>query len=136
MMKKGNSQNISNFINLSGVRWYILIILFSILSTVLIVIIGDNSNMWLYFRQVVSIPFIFFFPGYALVSNLYSVNEMGSIEKLALSISLSLIIVPSIGLLSNYMGWRINKNIQTYLILSFILVMSTISVYKTYKSNH
>ena len=135
-MKRGNSQNILNFNNLSRVRWYILIILFSILSTVLIVIIGDNSNMWIYFRQVISIPFTFFFPGYVLVNNIYSVNEIGDVEKLALSISLSLIIVPSIGLLSNYMGLGINKNTQTYLILSFILVMSIIGVYKTYKSNH
>ena len=135
-MKRGNSQNIFNFNNLSRVRLYILIILFSILSTVLIVIIGDNSNMWIYFRQVVSIPFTFFFPGYVLVNNIYSVNEMGDVEKLALSISLSLIIVPSIGLLSNYMGLGINKNTQTYLILSFILIMSTIGVYKTYKSNY
>lgn len=133
-MKKKTPQNILSFINLSRVRWYILIIFISILSTVLI-IISDNSNMSIYFRQVISIPFMFFFPGYVLVNNMYSVNEIGDVEMLTLSISLSLIIVPSIGLLSNYVGLDINKGTQTYLILFFILIMSIIGIYKTYKSN-
>ena len=129
-MKRGKS-NILDFINRSEVRWHIIIMLFSIFSTALIVIIGDNVETWIYFRQLVSIPFTFFFPGYVLVKNIYSVDELGSVEIIALSVTLSLIIVPSIGLLSNYVGLGITKNTQTYLILSFILIMSIVGIYKS-----
>ena len=128
-MKRGNS-NILDFLNRSEVKWYIIIMLFSIFSTASILIIGDDVETWIYFRQLVSIPFTFFFPGYVLVNNIYSVDELGSVERVALSVTLSLIIVPLIGLLSNYVGLGITKNTQTYLILSFILIMSVIGIYR------
>ncbi|MGC8542529.1 MAG: DUF1616 domain-containing protein, partial [Vulcanisaeta sp.] len=49
-----------------------------------------------------------FMPGYALVEALYPRgDELGPLERLALSIGLSLAVVPLIGLLLNYTPWGI-----------------------------
>jgi len=52
--------------------------------------------------------FVLFLPGAMLISALYPKGEdMDTIERLALSIGLSLAVVPLIGLLLNYTPWGI-----------------------------
>jgi uncharacterized membrane protein len=59
-------------------------------------------------RVVLGIPFVLFFPGYALISALYPRREdLDGIERLALSLGLSLAVVPLIGLVLNYTPWGI-----------------------------
>jgi len=57
----------------------------------------------LFVRTVIGIPFLLFFPGYALVCALFpKKKDLDEIERLALSIGLSIAVVPLIGLVLNY----------------------------------
>jgi len=59
-------------------------------------------------RIVLGLPFVLLFPGYVLISALYPrKNDLDGIERLALSLGLSLAIVPLIGLVLNYTPWGI-----------------------------
>jgi uncharacterized membrane protein len=59
-------------------------------------------------RVVLGLPFVLFFPGYTLIAALYPRrDDLDGIERLALSLGLSLAVVPLIGLVLNYLPWGI-----------------------------
>lgn len=69
----------------------------------LIVLLPENPA-----RIVLGLPFVLFFPGYALIAALYPRrDDLDGIERLALSLGLSLAVVPLVGLVLNYTPWGI-----------------------------
>lgn len=59
-------------------------------------------------RVALGLPFVLFFPGYTLIAALYPRRaDLDGIERLALSLGLSLAVVPLIGLVLNYTPWGI-----------------------------
>lgn len=59
-------------------------------------------------RIALGLPFVLFFPGYTLIAALYPRrDDLDGIERLALSLGLSLAVVPLIGLVLNYTPWGI-----------------------------
>ena len=67
-----------------------------------------NASPLLYARYVLGGVFILFLPGFMLISALYPRSgELDGLERLALSIGLSLAIVPLVGLILNYTPWGI-----------------------------
>jgi uncharacterized membrane protein len=75
-------------------------------------------------RVALGTPFVLFFPGYTLISALFpKKKDLNSIERVALSLGLSLAVVPLIGLGLNYIPFGIR--LQPVLALfSFRLVPS------------
>lgn len=79
-------------------------------------------------RIILGLPFVLFFPGYALMAALFPRREgMGGIERLALSFGLSIAVVPLIGLILNYTPWGIRLESTLWSIASFILIMAVIA---------
>ena len=79
-------------------------------------------------RIAVGIPFVLFFPGYALMAALYIRKVgMGGIVRVALSLGMSLAVVVLIGLILNYTPWGITLDSVLYSLASFILAMSIIA---------
>ena len=75
--------------------------------TVLVVFVVNTSPV-LYVRYVLGGIFILFLPGAMLIAALYpKEGELDGLERLALSIGLSLAIVPLVGLILNYTPWGI-----------------------------
>lgn len=76
-------------------------------------------------RITLGLPFVLFFPGYALMVVLFPRKaRMVGVERIALSFGLSIAIVSLIGLILNYMPWGIRLESILYSIASFILIMS------------
>jgi len=74
------------------------IILLSIILILFIALLPDNAM-----RVALGLPFILFFPGYALIAFLFPrKDDLGIIERVALSFGLSIAITPLIGLGLNY----------------------------------
>lgn len=73
-----------------------------------LVVFAVNSSVLLYTRYVLGGVFVLFLPGFMLISALYPRGgELDGLEKLALSIGLSLAVVPLVGLMLNYTPWGI-----------------------------
>ncbi|MGA3406644.1 MAG: DUF1616 domain-containing protein [Candidatus Bathyarchaeia archaeon] len=73
------------------------------LATVLVIAVSPNS--FLPVRWVLGSVFVLFIPGYVAVEALFPTRDLDSIERLALSIGLSLTLVPLVGLLLNFTSW-------------------------------
>jgi uncharacterized membrane protein len=80
-------------------------------------------------RVVLGLPFVLFFPGYVLIAALYPRgNDLDGIERVALSLGLSLAVVPLIGLVLNYTPWGIRLTPILVSLALFIAVCSAAAV--------
>jgi uncharacterized membrane protein len=80
-------------------------------------------------RVVLGLPFVLFFPGYVLIAALYPRrNDLDGVERFALSLGLSLAVVPLIGLALNYTPWGIRLTPILVSLALFIAVCSAAAV--------
>ena len=78
------------------------------LGTLLVVYALPDDFPLVVFRWVLGSVFVLFVPGYVAVEALFPRGrELDGIERLALSVGLSLALVPLVGLLLNYTPWGI-----------------------------
>jgi len=102
------------------------LILMNSLVIVLIVVIALSPSHIL--SIIIGLPFVLFFPGYALVTALFiKKEELDSIERVLLSFFMSIVVVSLLGLILNYTPWGIRLEPLLYSIGSFILIALTIA---------
>jgi uncharacterized membrane protein len=79
-------------------------------------------------RVILGMPFILFFPGYAVISALYPTKDaISSTHRLMLSFALSIAIIPLILLLLNFTSWGIRLNPILYSVATFIAIISVVA---------
>jgi len=79
-------------------------------------------------RTVIGLPFVLFFPGYALICALFpKKKDLDEIERVALSIGLSIAVVPLIGLVLNYtpFGIRLYPVLVSLFFFTFLMSLAT-----------
>jgi uncharacterized membrane protein len=85
-------------------------------------------------RLILGIPFILFIPGYVLVSALFPFKNQGEsiscIERIGLSLGISVAIVPLIGLALNFSPWGIRLQPLLLLLIFFIFSVGLIAFYR------
>jgi uncharacterized membrane protein len=78
------------------------------LATLFVVYAVPSSFPLVAFRWILGSVFVLFIPGFVAVEALFPKGrELDAIERLALSVGLSLALVPLVGLLLNYTPWGI-----------------------------
>jgi len=102
------------------------ILLADILLLVMVVLFPDAPA-----RVALGLPFVFFSPGYVLVSALYPrQDDLGGIERLALGLGLSLAIVPLMGLILDYTPWGIRPVPFVIALTVFVVASSLVTVHR------
>ena len=116
--------------------WFVLS---ATLGTILIVLVfGITQYPLVTIRYVLGTIFVLFIPGFSLIQCLYYRREdLDDLERFALSIGLSLALVPLVGLVLNYtpFGIRLSPVTISLSILSIILIVcGTIRRYRYLKT--
>jgi uncharacterized membrane protein len=102
------------------------LLILNILSVILILVVTFLPTNVL--RIILGIPFVLFFPGYALMAALYPKKDpISGIERVALSLGLSIAVTPLIGLILNYTPLGIRLESVLYSLFFFIFVTSLIA---------
>lgn len=84
-----------------------------------------------FLRIILGLPFALFLPGYLLMATLFpKKNELGGLARIALSIGLSIIIVPLIGLVLNYLSWGVKLVPMMLSLIAFDIVLIFLSWYR------
>jgi uncharacterized membrane protein len=84
-------------------------------------------------RYVLGSMFVLFIPGYSLIEALYPrESDLTPLERLALSIGLSLALVPLVGLILNYTPWGIRLNPIIISLTLLTLSLLTTSYYRKF----
>jgi len=106
----------------------------NVLGITLIGVIGLFPTSFV--RIFIGVPFILFFPGYTLICALFPKNpELDGIERVALSIGLSIAVVPLLGLVLNYTQFGIRLYPVLVSLFAFTFLMSVAAVYRRRKLN-
>ncbi|MCC6041863.1 MAG: DUF1616 domain-containing protein [Desulfurococcaceae archaeon] len=102
-----------------------------VLSTVAVVSGGDALAPLRWFLGTV---FVLFLPGYVTVEALYpEESSLRPLERLALSIGLSLAVVPLIGLLLNYSPWGIRLGPVVTSLATYTEGVAVLASYRKYR---
>ena len=105
-----------------------------LIALTLVSIVLSSYSYWVQLiRYIVGTVFVVFIPGYFTLEALYpSGKEFNDLEKLALSIGLSLALVPLIGLLLNYTPWGIRLWPVTIALSVYSIIMALVASYRKY----
>jgi uncharacterized membrane protein/LysM repeat protein len=98
------------------------------LATTLIVLLAPFAEPA---RIGFGLVFVLFLPGYVLVAALYPrKDDLDLVERLALSLGLSIAVVPLIGLGLNYSPWGIRLNPILAFVTLFIVLAAGVAMYR------
>jgi hypothetical protein len=113
--------------------WFYLVLLVGA-TTVLAIYVLPSTYPAVILRWIVGSAFVLFLPGLAVVYALFpEEKELDSIERIALTVGLSLAITPLIGLVLNYTPWGIRLNPIVVSLSMFTLAMATVATFRRYK---
>jgi len=107
--------------------WYWTTIAIAVATTIAVFTIPEDFYPWVYARYLLGTIFVIWLPGYAFIKALFptrlpiktSQKSLDTIELIALSIGMSLALVPTVGLLLNYTPWGIRL---TPIVLSLLII--------------
>lgn len=106
----------------------------SLVAVTMLVVFTVNSSSLLYVRYVLGGVYVLFLPGFLLISALYPRGEeLDGLERVALSIGLSLAIVPLIGLMLNYTPWGIRLEPIMVSLALFAEAMALVCVFRRFR---
>jgi len=108
--------------------WFWVVFGFAAVAAVMVFVVPEDAFPVVYARYVFGSVFVLFLPGYSLIRALFSGKELDSVERFALSVGLSLALVPMAGLLLNYTPWGIRTTPVTLSLLGLTLVFSSAAV--------
>lgn len=92
-----------------------------------------SSGVVIYARYVFGSALVLFLPGYALIEALYPKRELDELTRFALSIGLSLAVVPLTGLVLNYTPFGIRLIPVTLSIAGLTVIFLCTAVYRKHQ---
>lgn len=114
--------------------WYWTVIVLSLAITILVFTIPENAYPIVYARYILGSIFVLWLPGYSLIKALFPTKEIDNIERTALSIGMSLALVPITGLLLNYTPWGIRLTPVTLSLLALTTVFATAAIIREHQT--
>ena len=111
------------------IRLQNVLLLLNLLAILLIIIITFTpSNPW---RLVLGLPIVLFFSGWTLLAAVFPRRDtLDTIERVALSFALSIVVVPLIGFILNYTALGIKLYPVLVSITIFVLITSAVAWYR------
>ena len=122
------SPSIKGYLFSKGAKWYWVIIFLAVITTALVFTIPEDAIPMVYARYLLGSIFVLWLPGYTFIKALFPAKELDSIERAALSIGMSLALVPIAGLLLNYTPWGIRVTPVTLSLLALTITFATAAI--------
>jgi len=118
----------------ANASWYWAIIAVAAATTALVFAVPENAIPIVYARYVLGAIFVLFLPGYSLIKALFPEKELDNIERVALSIGMSLALVPITGLILNYTPWGIRTTPVTLSLLALTTIFATAAITREHQT--
>lgn len=115
-------------------NWYWAVIAVAIVTMALVFTIPENAYPLVYARYLFGSIFVLFLPGYSLIKALFPTKEIDNIERTALSVGMSLALVPIAGLLLNYTPWGIRTTPVTLSLLALTTIFATAAIIREHQA--
>lgn len=136
------TQKLSIYLRSSRVSWYWTTLILAAATTIAVFTIPENTSPIAYIRYILGTLFVLWLPGYSFIKTLFptdppfktSSKNLDTLERLALSIGMSLALVPIISLLLNYTPWGVRLTPITLSLLALTTIFATAGVIREHKS--
>lgn len=107
--------------------WYLNLWLYVVVSISVVILVAVYALPQAYplvvIRWVAGSIFVLFLPGYVTSRALFPKKELDSVENFALSLGLSLALVPLMGLVLNYTPWGITLNALIVSLILYVVIV-------------
>lgn len=127
-------QKLAPYLKTEKASWYWATIVLTIASIITVFTIPENAYPIVYLRYLLAIILILWLPGYSLTKALFPEKEMDNIERTALSIGMSLALVPLIGLILHYTPWGIETTPVTLSLLFLTAIFATAAIIREHQT--
>jgi len=87
-------------------RWFVLVIAL-VLAAILSIYAFPEHGIFVYLRYVLGVPFVLYLPGYSLTMVLFEKRKLEVLERIALSMTFSMVLASITGIMLNYSPWGI-----------------------------
>jgi len=136
------SSKLTTYLKTEQTHWYWITIAIAVLTAAVVFTISEEFYPWVYVRYVLGTIFVLWLPGYSFIKALFptqapiktSQKSLDTIERIALSLGMSLALVPIVGLLLNYTPWGIRLTPIVLSLLALTLIFATAAVIREYKA--
>lgn len=108
--------------------WYWAIIALAIATTLSVFTIPEGAYPIVYANYILGSVFVLGLPGYSVVKVLFPNKELDIVERAALSIGVSTVLVPVIGLLLSYTPWGIRVTPLVFSLLGLTTIIATAAI--------
>ena len=133
---------VGNYLFSTKSLWFWLSIIVSMATAVSVFTVPGNAYPLTYVRQTLGTIFVLFLPGYTFLKLLYpskvpittSSEDLDRVERVALSIGLSIALTAIVGLILNYSPWGIRLGPITLSLLVSTVVFATAGLIREYQA--
>jgi len=115
-------------------NWYWTIIAVAAATAALVFTVPENAVPIVYTRYVLGTIFVLFLPGYTFIKALFPTKELDNIERAALSMGMSIALVPITGLILNYTPWGIRTTPVTLSLLALTTIFATAAIIREHQT--
>ncbi|MGQ9640633.1 MAG: DUF1616 domain-containing protein [Candidatus Bathycorpusculaceae bacterium] len=130
------SPNLAAYLKTRQTIWFWATIAMVLATVAVVFTIPEDFYPLVYIRYVLGTIFVLWLPGYAFIKALFTVEvplktsekSLDTIERIALSLGMSLALVPIVGLLLNYTPWGIRLTPIVLSLLALTIVFATVAV--------
>jgi len=129
-------QKLTTYLRSNQASWYWTTITLTLATAILIFTIPENAFPLVYARYILGSIFVLWLPGYTFIKALFPQKELDNIERVALSIGMSLALVPITGLLLNYTPWGITLTPITISLLALTFTFATAAIIREHQTKH
>jgi len=143
-------KSLTKYLRSSYAYWYWITIILTLATTLIVFVVPEDDFPLVYARYALGIIYILWLPGYAFIKALFPqtlpfaralVHSLGTteknldtIERVALSLGMSIALVPIIGLLLNYTPWGIRLTPIVLSLLALTIVFATAAVIREHQA--
>jgi hypothetical protein len=140
----------STYLRTPAARWYWITMALTIATAIVVFTVSETAFPLVYIRYVLGTIFILWLPGYAFIKALFpqhlpfakglahtletSEKNIDTIETIALSIGMSLALVPITGLLLNYTPWGIRLTPIVLSLLALTTIFATAAIIREHQT--
>ena len=133
------SLSLVTYLKTNEALWYWLTIAAGAITAALVFTVSENVYPWVYVRNVFGVIFVLFLPGYASVKVLFpvymplktSTKDLETIERIGLSVGMSIALVSIVGLLLYYSPFGLGLSAMVMSLLALTLVLATAAVLRS-----
>ena len=128
-------KKLAAYLKTEQATWYWATITMAIATVAAVFAIPEEFYPWVYIRYALGTIFILWLPGYTFIKALFPEKELDNIERIALSIGMSLALVPIVGLLLNYTPFGIRLAPITLSLLALTTTFATTAIIREHQKN-